>query len=322
MKTRPLGTSGIEVSAVGFGSWAIGGDMWGPQDDADSLAALTKAWERGCTFFDTAAVYGMGHSETLLGAFFRETGAKPVIATKVPPKNFRWPAAADTPLEEAFPPEHVVSQTEESLRRLGVERVDLQQLHVWTDSWCDRDEWIEALERLREQGKIRTFGISLNTFEPDSGLRIAEAGRIHAFQVVHNIFEQAPEDRLYPAAKERGIGIIDRVPFDESSLTGKLTPDTVFAADDFRARFFKDTLEETVTRVEALRWLVPDFAPSLAEAALRFCLSHEAVSTVIPGMRTVEQVEQNLAAADAGPLPEEALARLRDHRWNRKRGLG
>jgi len=319
MKYRKLGRTGLDVAEVGFGTWALGGDMWGPQDDGAALAALARAWDLGCNFFDTAAVYGDGHSEELLGRFMRESGHRPLLATKVPPKNHEWPARKGTPIRDAFPGRHVIAQTEASLGRLGVDCVDVQQLHVWTDAWADTDDWYDALTRLREQGKVRFFGISLNTFEPDSGLRVAATGRVDAFQVVHNIFEQAPEDRLFPTCREYGVGVIARVPFDESSLTGKLTKGTVFPKGDFRRRYFERTLDETVDRVEALRRAVSGRAESLASAALRYCLSREAVSTVIPGIRNVWQAEQNLAASDAGPLTGESLELLREHRWDRTR---
>lgn len=319
MQFRKMGKTGLEVSAVGFGTWAVGGNMWGPQDDKTTLETFSRAWDLGCNFFDTAAVYGDGHSEELLGRFIKATRHKPILATKIPPLTYEWPAREGTKLRDAFPKSHIVSQTEASLKRLKVDHVEIQQLHVWTDAWAGEDEWYEAMLRLREQGKIRFIGISLNSFDPDSGLEAARLGRVDVFQVVHNIFEQAPEDHLFPLCAEKGIGIIDRVPFDESSLTGKLSRTTQFPPDDFRARYFKGArLSETVDRAEALKWLVPANAASMPEAALRFCLSHEAVSTVIPGIRSVQQAEQNLSSADAGPLPKETLARLRSHRWDRR----
>ena len=320
MRYRKLGRTGLEVPEIGFGAWAIGGNMWGPQDDAASLKALRRAWDLGCTLFDTAAVYGDGHSEALIGRFMRESGCRPAIATKIPPKNYRWPAAKGTPIGEAFPAAWIVEQTEASLKRLGVDRVEVQQLHVWDEAWAGEDVWYEAMVRLRDQGKIGFLGVSLNTFDPDSGVRLVESGRIDAVQVVHNIFEQAPEDRLFPAALRNGVGIVARVPFDESALTGKLTKSSTFPPDDFRHRYFSGgRLAETVDRVEALRWLAPDHASSLAEAALRYCLSSEAVSTVIPGIRSEAQAEQNCGASEAGPLGPEALARLKAHRWDRGR---
>ncbi|MEJ2367602.1 MAG: aldo/keto reductase [Acidobacteriota bacterium] len=320
MKYRTLGRTGLRVSSIGFGTWAVGGNMWGPQNDKDTMDAFYRAWDLGCNFFDTAEVYGDGHSETLIGRFMQESGHEPVVATKVPPLNYQWPARRGTPLREAFPVDHIIRTTENSLRRLGRDHVELQQLHVWADEWTAQDDWYEAFTKLREQGKVLHFGISINSFEPASALAVVKSGRVDAIQVVHNIFEQAPEDELFPAAIEQGVGIIDRVPFDESALTGKLTRDHVFDSNDFRSRYFSgDRLVRTVERVEALGWLVPDYAGSLAEAALRYCLSHDAVSTVIPGMRNIQQVEADLAPADLGPLGEDALKKLKDHRWDRER---
>ena len=321
MRRRPLGNSGLEVSEIGFGSWAIGGNMWGPQDEGSARAALVRALEIGADFFDTAAVYGEGRSEELIGDVLREVGRGPtaVVATKIPPKNFRWPAAPGIPLSEAFPKEWIVRQTEASLRRLRVDRIDLQQLHVWTDSWTDESEWWEALESLRSAGKIRAFGISINSFEPESALRIVLSGRIASVQVVHNVFEQAPEDRLFPAAQAAGVGIVARVPFDESSLTGKLRPDSHWPESDFRSRYFAgNKLRDTLERVDRLRPLVPRAASSLPRLALRYCLSHPAVSSVIPGIRSVAQAEENAAASSDGPLSAETLAELRSHRWDRR----
>ena len=320
MNYRQLGRTGIEVSEIGFGAWAIGGNMWGPQDDAQSLATLRKAIEEGVTFIDTALVYGMGHSEEIVGRAVREVkSTRPiVIATKVPPKNGSWPARKGTPLAEAFPARHITDCCERSLKSLGMERVDLLQLHVWDSSWAAQDEWYEALLKLKAEGKIRAIGISLNSHEPDGGLEVVRLGRADALQVIHNIFEQAPEDRLFPLCQEKGVGIIARVPFDESALTGKLTRPTTFPRDDFRHRYFAGPkLGETVDRVEKLRSLVPSAASSLAELALRYCLSQPAISSVIPGMRSVPQAEQNAAVSQSGPLAPSALAELRKHRWER-----
>ena len=318
MEYRTLGRTGIRVSVIGYGAWAVGGDMWGPQDDRDTIASLKRAFELGCDFIDTAAVYGMGHSEEVVGAFLKETGAKAAVATKVPPKNYRWPARKGTPIRDAFPKDHIISETEKSLKRLKMDCVDLQQLHVWTEEWLGCDEWLSALTKLKEQGKIRHFGVSINAFEADSGVGLVESGLVDTIQVVYNIFEQAPEDNLFPAALRNGVGIIARVPLDESSLTGKLTKETAFDPDDFRSRYFKgDKLEETVERVEKLKPLSAKWGKSLVETALRFSFTHKAVSTSIPGIRNVRQAEENVGAGSIGPLPDDAVSELKNHRWNR-----
>lgn len=318
MRYRALGKTGLNVSEVGFGAWAIGGGMWGGRRDDDARAAMERAVERGVNFIDTALVYGDGHSERLVGEFVR-AHAGVAVATKVPPKSFQWPARPGAKLAEYFPPRWIRECCERSLVNLGLERIDLLQLHVWADAWTDQDEWYRVMTDLRDEGKIRSIGISINSHDPASAVRVARSGRVDALQVFYNIFDQSPEDELYPACVEHGVGVLARVPLDEGSLTGKLTLDTQFPAGDFRAEYFGGALlSETVKRVEALRPIVESSATSLARGALRFCLSHPAVSTVIPGMRSTHQADENTAASDDGPLPADVLQSLRAHRWVRK----
>src|SRR5215831_19992987 len=255
MKRRKLGRSGALVSEIGFGAWAIGGSMWGGARDDDARAALARARERGLNFIDTALVYGDGHSERLAGAFLREAGFRDaLIATKVPPKSMQWPAQPGARLRDNFPAEWIRSCCERSLKNLGLECVDLLQLHVWADAWTDRDEWYETMTRLRDQGKIRWIGISINSHDPASAVRVVRAGRVDALQVLYNAFDQSPEDELFPACLEHGVGVIARVPFDEGSLTGKLREDTKFPPGDFRSGYFEgDLLRETVQRVDRMR---------------------------------------------------------------------
>lgn len=317
MKTRKLGRTGIEVSEIGFGAWAIGGAMWGGPRDEEARRALRRAYDRGVRFVDTALVYGQGHSERLVGELLRE---KPdvKVATKVPPKNYAWPARPGTPIEDAFPSAWIRECCEQSLKNLGVERIDVLQLHVWADAWTERDEWYGTMCRLRDEGKIGAIGISINSHDPASAVRVVRAERVDVLQVFYNVFDQSPEDALYPACLERGVGVIARVPLDEGSLTGKLREDTTFPEGDFRRSYFAGgLLAETVRRVEALRPILEGAAGSMARGALRFCLSHPAVSTVIPGMRTDRQVDENCAASDDGPLPPDVLEALRPHRWVR-----
>jgi aryl-alcohol dehydrogenase-like predicted oxidoreductase len=318
MRYRTLGKSGLKVSEIGFGAWAIGGGMWGGRRDQDARAALERAIERGVNLIDTALVYGDGHSERLVGEIAR-AHAGVAVATKVPPKSYEWPARPGSKLSEFFPAAWIRECCERSLVNLGVERIDLLQLHVWADAWTDQDEWYRAMTALRDQGKIRFIGISINSHDPASAVRVVRAGRVDALQVFYNIFDQSPEDELYPACVEHGVGVLARVPFDEGSLTGKLTVDTKFPEGDFRAEYFGGSLlSDTVKRVEALRPIVEPAATSLARGALRFCLSQPAISTVIPGMRSTHQADENTAASDDGPLPAEVLQKLRAHRWVRK----
>jgi len=317
MRYRTFGRLGWQVSEVGYGMWGMGG--WTGSDDDGSRAALDRSVALGCNFFDTAFAYGEGHSETLLGeALRRHAERRLYVATKVPPKNRRWPGRAETPPADVFPYEYVVEMTEKSLRNLGVERLDLQQLHVWSDAWTGDDGWRRAAEDLKRRGLIEGFGISVNRWEPANVLRALDTGLVDSVQVVYNIFDQAPEDELFPYCQAHGIAIIARVPFDEGSLTGTLTASSTWPAGDFRNAYFNpDNLSATLARLERLKPLVPD-GMDLPELALRFILHHLAVSTTIPGMRKPRHVERNIGASDDAPLPPRLLDALRMHRWDRK----
>lgn len=316
MEYRTFGRTGWQVSEVGYGMWGMGG--WTGSDDQESLASLDRAVELGCNFFDTAWAYGDGKSEQLLGLTLRRNaGTRLYVATKIPPKNRRWPGRAEYRLDEVFPNDYIREYTEKSLNNLGVDTLDLQQLHVWSDAWAADERWQRAVEDLKKDGLIRAFGISINRWEPENVLRALDTGLVDAVQVVYNVFDQNPEDRLFPACLERNIAVIARVPFDEGSLTGTLTPDTRWPNGDFRnLYFFPEHLEETLRRVERLRADVPP-AMTMPELALRHILQHPAVSTVIPGMRKLRHVEQNLRASDGQPLAETVMASLRAHRWDR-----
>jgi aryl-alcohol dehydrogenase-like predicted oxidoreductase len=316
MRLRAFGRLGWPVSEIGYGMWGMAG--WTGSDDAESGQALDRAVALGCNFFDTAFAYGDGKSERLLrDALARHRGQRLYAATKVPPKNRRWPGSADTPIQDVFPYEYVVKMTHESRRNIGVERIDLQQLHVWSDAWVRDDGWKRAVEELKRDGVIEGFGISVNRWEPANVLAALETGLVDSVQVVYNVFDQAPEDELFPACQRLGIAVIARVPFDEGSLTGALTAGATWPEGDFRNIYFTpDKLAATLERVDRLRPLVPADG-SLPDLALRFILNHPAVSTTIPGMRRLRHVEANLAAAEAPPLPSELIAALRAHRWER-----
>jgi len=315
VRYRTLGRTGLEVSEIGFGTWGVGADAWKGGTDADSLAAMHRAIELGVNFLDTAIVYGSGHSEKLVGQIKREH-PEVLIATKINPANWEWPASDDTPADEAFSAAHVIARTEESLRNLATDVIDVQQFHVWSDAWVDKGTWLEGIEQLKRDGKIRFFGVSVNDAQPDSVLKLVETGLVDTIQVIYNIFDQAPEDNLFPACQRNDVGIIVRVPFDEGALTGKVTPDTVFEEGDFRADYFKDDRKAEVW--EAVNKIATDLdipLERLPEIALRFCLVPDVVSTVIPGMRTIPHVESNIAAGDAGLLTPGQIEILRAHRW-------
>jgi aryl-alcohol dehydrogenase-like predicted oxidoreductase len=320
MRRRTMGRLGWEVGAVGYGMWGIAGGSGGFVD-ADLAAApdcLDEAVAGGCTFFDTAASYGRGISELLLGRTLRANpGAALRTATKVPPLDGEWPPRPDTTLAEVFPADHVRSWVRRSLVNIGVGSIDLLQFHVWEDRWAAEPEWRQVVAELKDEGLIGGFGLSVNRWEPANCLAAIDTGLVDAVQVIYNVFDQAPEDELFPRCQADGIAVIARVPYDEGSLTGTLTRDSTWPAGDFRNTYFgPENLGPTVDRVEALRAVVPE-GMTLPELALRFVLQSPAVSVVIPGMRSSAHVRANLAAADAPPLPADLMAELRKHRWDR-----
>ncbi len=316
MRSRKFGRLGWPVSEVGYGLWGMGG--WSGSDDQLSVAALERSIALGCTFFDTALAYGEGKSEQLLGQVLkhhRDPGL--IVATKIPPKNRRWPAMPEYALEDVFPADYMRQATETSLENLGGRQIDLQQMHVWTDEWATNDRWHRAVDDLKREKLIRGFGISLNRWQPANGLRALRTGLIDSVQVVYNLFDQNPEDELFPLCRELGIAVIARVPFDEGSLTGTMTRDMTWPSGDWRNLYFTpDKLADTLERVEDIRADVPA-GMSLPELALRFILASPDVSTVIPGMRRTRHVEANLAVSDGRALETPLLNRLRRHRWER-----
>ena len=318
MIRRPLGKTGLEISVLGYGAWGIGGSMWIGADDDESLCALRRAIELGVNFIDTAAGYGAGHSELLVGRVVREAPDTVYVATKIPPKNLQWPSRAGVHASEAFPADWVIEQTEVSLERLGLERVDVQQFHVWSDEWLDQGDWLDAIEELKRAGKIGAFGVSINDHQPANAVQLVQSGHVDTVQVIYNVFDQSPEDELFPATEAANVGVIARVPFDEGSLTGRIRPDTEFPDGDFRNRYFGgDRKQQVWERAQAVAADTQVPVDELAEIALRFCVTHPAVATAIPGMRTVRNVERNVAALERGPLSEDQLAALRPHRWVR-----
>jgi aryl-alcohol dehydrogenase-like predicted oxidoreductase len=315
MNYRKLGRTNLEISDIGYGAWGIGGTQWLGGNDDESLRALRRSIALGVNFIDTALAYGDGHSEQLVGQVVRDAGKQVYVATKVPPKNRMWPAKGA--MGEVFPREYIVRCAEQSLRNLAVETIDLLQLHVWDTEWTPRDEWREAFDELKRSGKIRFTGISLTDHDPDSGLAAIRTGLVDAVQVIYNIFDQLPENNLLPLCREQNIGVLARVPLDEGGLTGKVDENTTFPRGDFREWYFRgDRKREVARRVAALRTDLGEDA-DLPETALRFCLSHPAVSSVIPGMRTTRHVESNAALSDQGPLAPETLAILKRHAWDR-----
>ncbi len=318
MEHRRLGRTGVQVSEVGFGAWGIGKGWWGETDDTLSVEALVRALEFGVTFIDTAHAYGNGHSERLIARAFREARRRVFVATKVPLKSADWPPKPGTSARQAFPADWIITHTEQSLRNLEAECLDLQQLHVWRDEWLGEPEWQEAVYRLKQQGKIRFFGVSVMDHQPGSALELVRSGLVDTVQVIYNIFDQSPEEVLFPLCRAHDVGVIARVPFDERGLTGSLSPETTFPHESFQGFYFRrDRLRETCERVDRLRPLLEGEIKTVAQLALKFCLSHPAVSTVIPGMRRPEHVEANCSVSDSRPLGSQTLAALRTHAWPR-----
>lgn len=317
MQYRRFGRTDWQVSEIGYGMWGMGG--WTGSDDEESLISLQKAVDLGCNFFDTAYVYGNGRSEALLGKLVRANPDKKLYtATKIPPKNMAYPTLPEFTLAECYPPEHIEEFLHKSLKNGGLESYDLLQIHTWNDDWTDDDTWSNMLDSLKRQGLIRACGISINRWEPWNGIKAVNSGKIDSVQVIYNIFDQNPEDQLFPACLENDVAVIARVPFDEGTLTGTMTKDTTFPPDDWRSHYFSpENLLPSVERADALKPLVPEDS-TMPEMALRHILSHEAVSTIIPGMRKINHVEANCAASDKGQLSDELLQELKKHRWVRK----
>ena len=324
MNFRQFGRLDWKVSEIGYGMWGMG--SWSNSDDNESLGSLQAAADLECNFFDTAYAYGEGRSENLLGQIVRANQTKRLYtATKVPPKNLQWPAASDSTLRESYPPDHVEEFVHRSLENAGLQQFDLVQLHTWNDDWMRDDRWYYKLDDLRSQKLINAIGISINRWEPWNGVRAVRSGQVDAVQVIYNIFDQNPEDELFPACREMKVAVIARVPFDEGTLTGTLTKESKWPEGDWRNHYFSpENLIPSVERAESIKKVLSEWNRerstdiTMPELALRFILSNPDVTTIIPGMRKLSHVRSNVAASDAGPLPKELLTKLREFRWVRK----
>jgi aryl-alcohol dehydrogenase-like predicted oxidoreductase len=316
MQYRRFGRSDWQISEIGYGMWGLAG--WTGSDIKEIQDSLDLAVASGCNFFDTAWGYAEGKSEMILGDLIRRNPDKKLYAaTKIPPKNRQWPSKSTFLLKDVFPADYIVEYAEKSLKNLGLETIDLLQFHVWEDAWAQEDEWKEAIQKLTKEGKVERWGLSINRWEPDNALKTLETGLIDAVQVIYNIFDQAPEDNLFPLCKKLDIGVIARVPLDEGTLSGTFTKETTFPADDWRSTYFvPENLNSSVDHAEALRADLPENMP-MPEAALRFILANEDVHTTIPGMRKLSHVKSNIATSDGQRLSEAALEKIKKHRWDR-----
>ena len=317
MQYRRFGRTNWQVSEMGYGMWGLAG--WTGTEEKEMETALDRSVELGCNFFDTAWAYAEGKSENILGRLLRRHPSKKLyVATKIPAKNFQWPAKPEYKPEDCYPASHIIEYTEKSLKNLNVDCIDLQQFHVWDDSWVNDDGWKNGIEKLKREGKVKHFGISVNRWEPENALKALETGLIDAVQVIYNIFDQNPEDKLFPLCRKLDIGVIARVPFDEGTLTGTLSKETTFPKDDWRSTYFvPENLIPSVEHAEALRPLIPA-GMTMPEMALRFILCNDDMHTIIPGMRKIKNVEMNLATSDGKKLEENLRLKLKSHRWDRK----
>lgn len=317
MKYRRFGQTGFDVSDIAYGLWGMGG--WSGSNDEESLKSLQLSVELGCNFFDTAWAYGDGKSDGLLGKIIAATPKRRLYAaSKIPPKNLRWPASRNYKYHDVFPSDHVFTYADLIRKQLSTDTIDLLQFHVWDDSWTDEPDFRKTIEKLKRDKIIRAFGLSLNRWEPENGIKALRTGLVDSVQVIYSIFDQSPEDELFPLCQELNIGVIVRVALDEGSLGGKMTRDTAFPKSDWRSGYFNPkNLANTLDRVDKLKQILPA-GMSLPETALRFVLSHPAVSTVIIGMRKLQHVEENIGLSGKGPLPPKLLKELKKHRWDRR----
>jgi aryl-alcohol dehydrogenase-like predicted oxidoreductase len=317
MRYRTFGRTDWKVSDIGYGMWGLAG--WTGSDDEETEKSLHRAVELGCNFFDTAWAYGRGHSEQLLGQLVRAYPDKKLyVATKIPPKNFKWPAEPEYSLDDSYPTDHIRQYVESSLQNLELSQMDLIQFHTWDDTWATDTRWQRALDDLKREGLIRAAGISVDRWQPTNAIRAIRTGLIDAVQVIYNIFDQNPEDELFPVCRELNVAVIARVPFDEGTLTGTLNLDSQWPKDDWRNSYFvPENLKASVERAEALRPIIPS-GMTMPEMALRFILANPDVSTIIPGMRKLKNTEMNIATSDAGGLTSDLVQKLRAHRWDRQ----
>lgn len=317
MKYRKFGRTNWQVSEIGYGMWGMAG--WTGSDDTESSESLQLAADLGCNFFDTAWGYGAGKSEGLLGQLIRANKDKKLYtATKIPPRNFKWPARQEYSLDDCFPPDHIEEYVSRSLKNAGLDSFDIMQFHTWEDHWLEDERGINKMLELKKQGLFHAIGISLNRWEPWNGVKAVRSGLIDSVQVIYNIFDQNPIDELLPACREMDVAVIARVPFDEGTLTGTLTKDSKWPEGDWRNTYFvPENLIASVERADALKKILPE-GMTMPEMALRFILGEPTVSTIIPGMRKPAHAKTNLSASDKGLLSPGLMMELAKHRWDRK----
>ena len=315
MKYRKLGKTGLEISEIGFGAWAIGGS-WGEQDESVSEKTLISAIERGVNFIDTAALYGDGKSEQIIGRVLKKLDKEVYIATKIPPAAGSWPISPYCDEEDRYSEKYLRKNLERCLRNLDTDCIDVLQLHTWTRAWNRNPKAFDLLRKFKDEGKARFVGVSTPEHDQNAVIDLMKNGHVDTVQVIYNIFEQEPAAELLPVAMETGTGIIVRMAFDEGVLTGKYTKDHVFPEGDFRRDYFSgDRLRIAVEKVERIREDTKSCGLTLPQLALKFVLSHPAVSTVISGMRNPDQAQANISVSDLPELSKELLDILHRHIW-------
>lgn len=329
MKYRILGKTGLKVSEIGMGTWQLANDpnCWVGSDLKESLASLYKFTELGGNFIDTAWIYGYSDSfpnkhpsEELISKFLKESKKRRqlVIATKVPPKNMKWPAWKKIPISEVFPDKWIEKCVDDSLKSLKVDYIDLVQFHVWQDDFVNNDGWKNTIQKIIKSGKVGYWGISINDYQPSNCFKTIETGLISSIQFIFNIFHQKPTEKLLPFARKHNVGLIARVPLDEGGLSGKITLKTRFAKGDFRRNYFKDErLKELIKRTEELKRLLGKEVKTLPELSLKYILSWNEVSTTIPGLRRIRHVKENTAVSDGQKLSKELMNEIKRYAWER-----
>jgi methylglyoxal reductase len=323
MKYSIFGKSGRSVSRLGFGAMGLAG-VFGKQEDQDYIRAIRFSLEQGINFIDTARAYG--RSEEIIGKALKDwEGERPFIATKVQPRPApsSYPVMAGwhhpAPVEIIYPPGAIRESVETSLRELDVDWIDLVQMHNYWPMWDTIDYWLDELEQLRCEGKVRHIGISVPDHRPEGVISLVRSGRIDSVQVLYNIFDPLALDCLIPICQENNVAVIARIILDEGGLTGFLTEQTEFPDGDFRNKYF-DVLPRSIyiEKVDALRQYIPEYADSLAELAIKFAIHDSGVNVALTSMQVQEYARENIAAVDKQRLPDEIFEKLRvKHRWIR-----
>ena len=317
MKYRILGRTGIKVSEIGFGAWAIG-SHWGTQHLTDSVEAIEKSIELGVNFIDTAQGYGNGKSEQIIAEVLKEHSEEVIVATKIPPADGPWPPSPYCDVEERYSEKYIRDSVDTCRKNLDTDCIDILQLHTWTRAWNRNPKPLDILHQMKSEGIIKHVGISTPEHDQNSLIYLMQQGYLDTIQLIFNIFEQEPAAELLPVALDCNVGVIVRVAFDEGILTGKYEREHLFPKDDFRSKYFEgDRLPRAASRVDSIKKDIEGSGFTMPQAALKFVLSHPAVSTIITGIRNEDQASMNIEVSEMADMSEELLEKLRKHTWLR-----